>query len=98
MERREKGWRTASIVIGSIGAALLIAVLVLRILKHEVLYLVYPLVGIVILFLITDERARMLKRKRLKEEAERDGAQEPAQPDPEETLPKEAFEFEEKQP
>lgn len=97
MERKEKGWKTAELVIGAAGAVLLIAILVLRILKYDVLYLTYPLVGIVVLFLIADERARMLKRKRLKEEAERDAAEKPAPPVPEETLPKEALEFEEKQ-
>ena len=97
MERREKGWKTAELVIGAIGAALLITILVLRLLKFDVLYLTYPLIGVVVLFLIADERARALKRKRLKEEAERDAAENPAPDEPESTLPREAFEFDEKQ-
>ena len=96
MERRERGWRIAEFVIGAIGAALLLTILVLKLLKFDVLLLSYPLVGVVILFLLADERVRMLKRKRLKKEAEQDAAETLAPA--EETLPKEAFEFEEKEP
>ena len=96
MERKEKAWRTAEIVIGALAAALLITMLVLRILKFDVLYLSYPMVGLVILFLIADEFARAQKRKRLKAEADEKPHNEPKEP--EETLPKEAFEFDEKQP
>ena len=98
MERKEKIWKTVELVFGILGAALLIAILVLRILKHNVMYLTYPLIGIVILFLVSDECARMLKRKRLKAEAEKEGEIQQAPEAPEGTLPKEAFDFEEKQP
>ena len=95
MTRKEKTWRILEIVVGALGAALLIAILVLRILKHEILFLSYPLVGAVILFLLCDERARMLKRKRLPEDQkETKEAQQPS----EDAMPKEAFEFDEKQP
>lgn len=96
MERKEKGWRIAEIVIGAIGALLLVTILILRLLKYDVLFMTYPLVGIVVLFLLADERARMLKRKRIKAEEKDDPNAKPAEP--EETLPKEAFEFDEKQP
>ena len=95
MEKKEKAWRTAEIVIGAIGAALLLTILILRLLKLDVLYLTYPLVGLVILFLISDDRARSFKRKRLKEQA---AAEENTDTQPEDALPREAFEFDEKQP
>lgn len=96
MKQKEKGWRIAEIAIGALGTALLITILVLKILKFDVLYLTYPLVGIVILFLIADERARSFKRKRENAEAAEQEAQTPNEPEP--TLPREAFEFDEKQP
>ena len=96
MERKEKAWRIAEIVIGAVGAALLVVILVLRLLKYDVLVLTYPLVGIVVLLLIADELSRMYKRKRLKEEAE--AAEHAATSEPEKTLPEEAFTFDEKQP
>lgn len=91
MERREKGWRIAEYIFGGIGAALLVTILVLRVLKRDVMLWTLPLVVAVILFLIADERARILRRRRLREEAkaEGDAPQEP----PKETLPKDAFEF-----
>ena len=97
MERKEKAWRITEIVIGAVGAVLLIVILVLRLLKHPVLYLTYPFVGIVILFLIADECARSLKRKRLQNEAKKAPSAEPSPEGSGETLPKEAFEFEDKQ-
>lgn len=96
MERKEKIWRTTEIVLGALGAVLLIVILVLRLLKYDVLFLSYPLIGIVILFLLADECARSLKRKRIREEAAADETQTPTEPA--ETLPKDAFEFDEKQP
>ena len=96
MERREKNWRIAEYIFGGIGAALLVTILVLKILKFDVTPWTLPLVAVVILFLISDERARMLKRKRLRAQAEES---EPAPSEPEQTLPKDAFEFDEpKQP
>lgn len=97
MEKREKGWKAAELVIGAVGAALLIVILVLRILKYDVLYLTYPLVAVVVLFLIADERARMLKRKRISEEAARDAEEEPIPENTEQTIPKEACKINEKQ-
>ena len=97
MERKEKILHAIGIVFGALGAGLLIAILVLKILKHDVLVFTYPLVGVVIAFLIVDEWARITKRKRLAAEAEAEQAEsEPAQPESE--LPKEAFEFDEKEP
>ena len=98
MERKEKAWKIAEIVFGAVGGALLLTILVLRLLKYDVLFLTYPLIGVVVLFLIADECARMLKRKRLAAEAAREAAEDPAPAEPESVLPKEAFEFDEKQP
>ena len=95
MERKEKIFRIAEIVIGSLGAALLVTILVLRSLKYDVLFLSYPLVGLVILFLLADDRARSLKRRREQAEAKPEDAE---STEPTETLPKEAFDFDEKQP
>ena len=91
MERKEKGWRIASYIFGGIGAALLVTILVLKILKFDIMLWTLPLVAVVILFLSSDERARMLKRKRIVADAKPEDA-----PAPEPTLPKEAFEFERK--
>ena len=94
MERKEKVLQVIEIVLGALGAGLLITILVLKVLKHDVMALTYPLVGVVIAFLIVDEWARTVKRKRLKAEAEAEqGDAAPEQPESE--LPKEAFEFEE---
>ena len=96
MERRERNWRIAEYIFGGIGAALLVTILVLKILKFDITPWTLPLVAVVILFLISDERARMLRRKRIREQAE-EAEQAPIEPEP--TLPKEAFEFDEpKQP
>ena len=100
MKSNEKFWKTAEIVLGAIGAAMLIVILVLKILGNDVTTLTYPIVGIVILFLICDEVARSIRRRREKEEAAREEAENPTEPEP--VLPTEAFEFdepsEEKQP
>lgn len=93
MERREKLFRIASYVFGGIGAALLVAILAMKILKHDIMWWTLPLIAAVILFLIADEQARRLKRKRLAEEAKADGDVPPA---PEKTLPDEAFTFDDK--
>ncbi len=90
MERREKLFRIASYVFGGIGAALLVAILVMKILRYDIMWWTLPLVAAVILFLITDEQARRLKRKRLAAEAKADGDVPSA---PQETLPNEAFVF-----
>ena len=86
--KNERLWKTAEIVLGALGAALLAVILVLKILGKDVTALTYPMVGIVILFLICDELARSIRRRREKEEAEK---QQPEEPEP--TLPKDAFEF-----
>ena len=93
MERKEKRWRIAGYVFGGIGAALLVTILVLKLLKFDIMAWTLPLVAVVILFLITDERARRLKRERLREEAGADGV--PAEKPAENTLPEEAFTFDE---
>ena len=91
MERKEKRWRIAEYIFGGIGAALLVTILILKILKYDIMLWTLPLVAVVIVFLIADDRARSLKRKRLAEEAKEagDAVPEPAEP----VLPKEAFEF-----
>lgn len=93
MKNNEKFWKIAEIVLGAAGAALLITILVLKLLGHNVTVLTYPIVGIVILFLICDERARSIRRKREKEEAEREKAEHPQEFEPESELPRDAFEF-----
>ena len=94
MKGNEKFWKIAEIVLGAIGAALLVAILVLKIVGKEILWMTYPLVGVVVLFLICDEIARSIRRKREKEETDREKAEHPEEPETQ--LPKEAFEFEEK--
>lgn len=94
MERKEKILHAIEISLGVLGAGLLIAILVLKITKHEMLYLTYPLVGVVIAFLIVDECARVQKRKRLQAEAEAERTENESER-PESELPKEAFEFDE---
>ena len=96
MKNNEKFWKITEIVLGAIGAALLILILVLRILGKEVTMLVYPIVAIVILFLVSDEIARTIRRRREKEEAEREKTEHPEKHTGETILPKDAFEFEEK--
>ncbi len=93
--KNERAWKIAEIVLGALGAALLVLILVLKILGKDVTALTYPLVGIVILFLICDEIARTIRRRREKEEAAENQAEQPAEPEP--TLPKDAFEFDDKQ-
>ncbi|MBR4905909.1 MAG: hypothetical protein IKZ44_03565 [Clostridia bacterium] len=86
--KNEKIWKIAGIVLGALGAALLLLILVLKIMGKDVTPLTYPIVAVVILFLICDEIARSIRRRREKEEAAE------RQPDePETTLPKDAFEF-----
>ena len=97
MERKEKVLHAIGIVLGALGAGLLITILVLKILKHDVLAFTYPLVGVVIAFLIVDEWARITKRKRLAAEAAAEQAEGEPEP-PESVLPKDAFEFDEKEP
>ncbi len=92
MKNHETFWKTAEIVLGSIGAALLIVILVLKIIGKDVTVLTYPMVGVVILFLISDEFARSIRRRREKEMAAKEEAENPPVPEPE--LPTEAFEFE----
>ena len=85
--KNEKIWKTAEIVFGALGAALLLLILVLKIMGKDVTALTYPIVAVAILFLICDEIARSIRRRREKEEAKK-------QPEePETTLPKDAFEF-----
>lgn len=90
MDRKEKAWRIAGTILGGVGAALLVAILVLKLLKFDITWWTLPLVAVMVLFLIADDRARRLKRKRLAAEPK---TEEP-QPAPEPTLPKDAFEFE----
>lgn len=95
MKNNEKFWKIAEIVFGAIGAALLALVLVLKLIGKDVTVLTYPIVGVVVLFLICDERARSIRRRREKEEAEREKREHPEEPERETQLPKDAFEFEE---
>ncbi len=92
MDRKEKAWRITEFVFGGLSAALLITILVLKILQFDITLWTLPLVAVVILFLIADDRARRLKHKRIRAE-EKPEEQTPA---PEETLPKDAFEFDQK--
>ncbi len=94
MERRERFFRIAAHILGGIGAALLVTILVLKILKFDIMVWSLPLVAVIILFLIADERARRLKEKRLKEQTPDGGASETSSEANENTLPNEAFEFE----
>ncbi len=86
--KNERLWKTAEIVLGALGMALLAVILVLKFTGKDVTALTYPMVGIVILFLICDELARSMRRRREKDEAEQ---AKPEEPEP--TLPKDAFEF-----
>ena len=95
MKNNEKLWKILEIVFGAIGAALLVLLLVLKLTGRDVTVLTYPIVGVVILFLISDEFARSIRRRREKEEAEREKREHPEEPEPETQLPKDAFEFEE---
>lgn len=94
MKNNEKFWKIAEIVLGAVGAALLVLILVLKLLGKNVTALTYPIVGIVILFLISDEFARSIRRRREKEQAAKETEKHPVEP--ESSLPKDAFEFEEK--
>ena len=89
--KNENSWKIAEIVLGALGAALLVLILALRLTGHDVVVLTYPMVAIVILFLISDELARSIRRRREKEEAANEQTEQPDAP--ETTLPKEAFEF-----
>lgn len=93
--KNEKFWKVAELVLGVIAAALLVLILVLKLMGKDVVFVVYPIVGVVILFLVCDEIARSIRRRREKEEAEREAAEHPEQNVPEPELPKEAFEFDE---
>ena len=97
MKNNEKFWKIAEIVLGAIGAALLILILVLRITGKDASALTYAIVAVVILFLIADEFARSIRRRREKEEAAREKAEHPDEQTPETALPKDAFEFEQEQ-
>jgi len=94
MERKVKIWRIVATVLAIIGAALLATMLVLRIAGKDVTVLTYPIIGVVILFLIADELARSMRRRIEKEEMEREMAAHPESFEPEPTLPPEAFQFE----
>ena len=93
--KKEKFWKIAEIVLGAIGAALLVLILVLKMTGRDVTMLVYPIVGVVILFLVCDEIARSIRRRREKEEADREKTEHPEEDVSESELPKEAFEFDE---
>ncbi len=93
MKNNEKLWKILEIVFGAIGAALLVLLLVLKLTGRDVTVLTYPIVGVVILFLISDEFARSVRRRREKEEAAKEQAEQPEEA--ETALPKDAFEFEE---
>ncbi len=93
MKNNEKLWKILEIVFGAIGAALLVLLLVLKLTGRDVTVLTYPIVGVVILFLISDEFARSIRRRREKEEAAKEQAEQPEEA--ETVLPKDAFEFEE---
>lgn len=93
MKNNEKLWKILEIVFGAIGAALLVLLLVLKLTGRDVTVLTYPIVGVVILFLISDEFARSIRRRREKEEAAKEQAEQLEEA--ETALPKDAFEFEE---
>lgn len=93
MRNNETFWKTSEIVLGAVGAAFLILILVLKIIGKDVTVLTYPMVGIVILFLVCDEFARSIRRRRDKDEAAKEEAEHPSAPEPE--LPEEAFTFDE---
>lgn len=93
MKNNEKLWKILEIVFGAIGAALLVLLLVLKLTGRDVTVLTYPIVGVVILFLISDEFSRSIRRRREKEEAAKEQAEQPEEA--ETALPKDAFEFEE---
>jgi uncharacterized membrane protein len=93
MKNNEKLWKILEIVFGAIGAALLVLLLVLKLTGRDVTVLTYPIVGVVILFLISDEFARSIRRRREKEEAAKKQAEQSEEA--ETALPKDAFEFEE---
>ena len=94
MKNNEKFWKITEIVLGALGAALLLLILVLKLIGKNVTVLTYPIIGIVILFLISDEIARSIRRRREKEQAAKEQAEHPEEQTPEPVLPKEAFEFE----
>ena len=75
--KNEKIWKIAEIVLGTLGAALLVLILVLKILGKDVTALTYPIVAVAILFLICDEIARSIRRRREKEEAAEKQAEQP---------------------
>lgn len=93
MRNNEKIWKTLEIVLGALGGALLVLILVLKLMGKDVTMLTYPIIGIVILFLISDEFARAIRRRREKEAAEKERAEHPEEQVPETVLPKDAFEF-----
>ena len=93
MKNNETFWKTAKTVLGALGAALLVVILVLKLLGKDVTVLTYPIIGVVFLFLICDEFERSIRRRREKEEAAKTRAEQPFEP--ETVLPKDAFEFDE---
>ena len=92
MSDKEKFFRTAKIVLGILGGVLLIVMFVLRAIGKEVTAMTYPIVGVIVLFLVSDEISRYMRRCREAENGEKQQADEPQEPEP--TLPKDAFEFE----
>lgn len=93
MKDNERIWKIMEIVLGVIGAALLVTILVLRLMGKNVTVFTYMIVGVVILFLIADEFARSIRRKhekeQKKEESDHSGTE-----DPKTSLPNDAFDFE----
>ena len=67
MKDNAKFWKIAEIILGAIGAALLVLILVLRLTGKDVTVFSYVIVGVVILFLIADEFARSISRRHEKE-------------------------------
>jgi hypothetical protein len=93
MKNNERFWRISEIVLGAMGAALLAVILVLKLLGHDITTLTYPMVGILLLFLICDEFARSIRRRQEKEKEAQEQAEHPLEPEHE--LPTEAFDFDE---
>ena len=105
MKDNERIWKIIEIVLGVIGAALLVTILVLRLMGKNVTVFTYMIVGVVILFLIADEFARSIRRKHEKEQKKEvknilistGGSEESdhsGTEDPKTSLPKDAFDFE----
>ena len=93
MKDNERIWKIMEIVLGVIGAALLVTILVLRLMGKNVTVFTYMIVGVVILFLIADEFARSIRRKHEKEQ-KKEKSDHSGTEDPKTSLPKDAFDFE----